>query len=89
MDNYKVKDINQKIVQEYINSISGTLSPKTVRDRHGLITAVLKRYNPNLILNTTLPKKVRTNRTIPSENDIKTLVEAAKGTDMEVPINGS
>lgn len=86
LDNYKVKDINQKIVQEYINSISGTLSPKTVRDRHGLITAVLKRHNPHLVLNTTLPKRVRTDRTIPSEGDIKALVESAKGTDMEVPI---
>lgn len=86
IDNYRVKDINQKIVQDYINSISGKLSPKTVRDRHGLITAVLKRYNPNLVLNTTLPKKVRTDRNIPSESDIKALIEAAKGTEMEVPI---
>ena len=86
LNNYKLKDINQKIVQQYINSISGTLSPKTVRDRHGLITAVLKRYDQNVILNTTLPKKKRVERNIPSECDIKLLIEAAKGTEMEVPI---
>ena len=57
LDDYKIRDINKKIIQQYINSISGSLSPKTVRDRHGLITAVLKRYNPDIILNTTLPKK--------------------------------
>ena len=71
LDDYKIRDINKKIVQQYINSISGSLSPKTVRDRHGLITAVLKRYNPDIILNTTLPKKKRIERSIPSESDIK------------------
>ena len=86
LDDYKIRDINKKIIQQYINSISGSLSPKTVRDRHGLITSVLKRYNPDIILNTTLPKKKRIERSIPSESDIKALISAASGTEMEVPI---
>lgn len=86
LDNYKLKDISQTTVQTYINSISATLSPKTVKDRHGLITAVINRYSPSISLNTVLPKKIRIERNIPTEDDIKRLINYVKGTDMEIPV---
>ena len=86
LNDHKLTDMNQGIIQNYVNSISATLSPKTVRDRHGLITAVINRYHPEIVIKTVLPKKVRTDRKIPSENDIKALIHAAKGTEMEIPI---
>lgn len=83
---YKIKDLNQDIVQRYINDIATLLSPKTVRDRYGFIVSVIKRYSPRTIINATLPKQQKVQRYVPSEDDIKKLFAAVKGTDMELPV---
>jgi len=61
-------------------------SPKTVRNTHGLISAVLSQYRPDLRLTTALPKKVRPYLYIPSDAEIKRLIEYASGTEMELPV---
>ena len=61
-------------------------SPKTVRNTHGLISAVLSQYRPDLRLTTDLPKKVRPDLYIPSDAEIKRLIEYASGTEMELPV---
>lgn len=86
LNDKKLKDINQDCIQNYINTLALTLSPKTVRDLNGLVTAVMNRYAPEIVLNVSLPKKVRPDLYIPSEADIKRLLAEIKGTDMEVPI---
>lgn len=86
LDDFKLKDVNQTIVQNFINALSITMSPKSVRDMNGLITAVMGRYSPDTVLKITLPKKVRPELYIPSESDIKHLVATVKDTEMEVPI---
>lgn len=82
----KLRKINQSTVQNYINSISGEMSPKSVRDINGIITAVLKRYAPEIVFTVTLPKKKRPELYVPTDDDIKVLVSAIKDTDMEVPV---
>lgn len=86
MNDYKIKDITQDIIQEKINEASVKMSPKSVRDMNGLITAVMGRYVPNMRLKTTLPKKIRSNIYVPSENEIKLILQEAEGTKMEIPI---
>ena len=54
--------------------------------RSGLISAVLRQYRPDFALNTALPKKVRPAIYIPSDDDIRRLLEYVKGTEMELPI---
>lgn len=44
-----VHDITQIDIQTEINRLAKELSPKTVRNRHGFISAVLGTYCPNLI----------------------------------------
>ena len=83
---YKIVDLNQDIVQRYVNDIATRLSPKTVRDRYGFIISVINRYAPRIIINATLPKQQKVQRYIPSEDDIKKLFAAVKGTDMELPV---
>lgn len=46
-------------IQTEINRLAKELSPKTVRNRHGFISAVLSVYNPSLKINTTLPQKIK------------------------------
>lgn len=86
LSDYKLKDVTQDIIQKLINEASGSMSPKSVRDMNGLITAVMARFAPDIRLKTSLPKKVRPNIYIPSEEDIRRLVQAVKGTNMEVPV---
>ncbi|PWJ49309.1 site-specific integrase [Faecalicatena contorta] len=83
---YKLKNLTQDIIQGEINTAAIKKSPKTVRDMNGLITAVMNRYRPDLRLQITLPKKLRPDIYIPSESDIKALMSAVNGTDMEVPV---
>lgn len=84
--NKKLKDITPDFIQELINEEAKGHSPKTLRDTHGLISAVLKHNRINIMLNTALPKKVRPDMTMPSDNDIKSLLTSVADTDMEIPI---
>ena len=82
----KVDRITQEDIQSAINQEALTLSPKTVRNIHGLISAVLHVYRPGFALNTSLPKKKRTDMYIPTDEDVKKLMDLVKDTDMEIPI---
>lgn len=81
-----ILDITALDVQKEISKYSKTRSPKSVKNAHGLISAVLKTFNPNLILNTTLPQKVKKEPYIPTDEDVKKIIDAATGTRFEIPI---
>lgn len=61
-------------------------SPKTIRNMHGLLSSVLKKYRPDFKLTTELPKKIRPKIYVPSENELKKVTEYVAGTEMEIPI---
>lgn len=82
----KVATLSNEDIQRAINICAAVSSPKTVRNVHGLLSAVLKMFRPGYILNTTLPQKKPTELYIPDDNDIKRLMEAVKDTDMEIPV---
>lgn len=78
--------LTQEKVQREMNSMSRTLSPKTVRNAHGLLSAALAEYHPAMTLRTTLPQKRKYEAGIPTAEDIARIIEAAKGTPVELPI---
>lgn len=80
-----LSDITAADVQEAINEYSNGHSPKTVRNMHGFINAVMSLYSPKTQLNTTLPKYVRPEKYMPADNDIKVMQDAVKGTKFEIP----
>lgn len=84
--NTQIHDITPLDVQAEINRMARKCSPKTVRNHHGFISAVLGTFCPNLKLNTTLPQKTKNEPYIPSDEDIKKILEYASGTDYEIPI---
>lgn len=81
-----IHDIEPVDVQKEINRISKASSPKTVRNYHGFISAVLGMFCPNMKLNTTLPQKLKNEPYIPSDEEVRRVIEASKGTKFEVPI---
>ena len=73
----KLSNINQEHIQLAVNEMSATKSPKSVRNSHGLLSAVLRAYKPQLILTTRLPQKVEPTYTIPTTEEINTLLANA------------
>ncbi len=84
--NKKISDITQDDIQREVNSMSQNRSPKTVRNAHALLTAVMSVYRPDFAIKTNLPKRVRPDIYVPSDNDISRLIAGAAGTDLELPI---
>ena len=81
--NLKLSEIQQEDVQNVISDLSKAKSPKTVRNYHGLISSVI---GTNLALNTTMPQKIQPELYIPSDNEIQSLVDAVKNTELEIPV---
>ncbi|MBY0758561.1 site-specific integrase [Sellimonas caecigallum] len=86
LEGINLNKITQEDIQRAINLESKKHSPKTVRNTHGLISAVLRQYRPDFALNTSMPKKIRPDIYIPSDGDIKRLIKYVEGTEMELPI---
>lgn len=77
----ELSKINGLVVQSEVNRLSGIYSPKTVHNAHGLISAVLRTYYPDLHYNITLPKIQKRKRDLPTADKI---IEIFKGTEMEL-----
>jgi integrase len=84
--NCKLNKLSQEMIQRAINDEAKKHSPKTVRDVHGLLSAVLKVYRPDFALRTTLPKKQKYFASIPQEAEISKIVQIVKGTEIELPV---
>lgn len=81
-----IYDITAVDVQKEINRFAKDHSPKSVYNLHGFISAILGMFCPNLKLSTTLPQKSKNEPYIPSDEDIKKILEHAKGTEFEIPL---
>lgn len=84
--NVKLAALTQEKVQREINAMAKQKSPKSIRNAHGLLSAVLAEYRPEMVLRTTLPQKRRYDAAIPSGEDIEIIIQAAHGTKMELPV---
>lgn len=71
-----LSDIDQIAVQKYVNDLSAIRAPKTVRNHHAFISAVLQTFMPDFVLHTTLPQKDSKEMYIPTAEDIRILLDA-------------
>lgn len=69
-------------IQKLVNKLSLVKSPKTVRNAHGLLVAVLHVYAPEMYINTTLPKVQKKIKQLPKTEDV---LKAVIGTKVELP----
>lgn len=81
-----VSSVTQQAAQKAVNEMAKERSPKSVRNAHGLLSAALTAYNPDMTLHTAFPQKVKYDIAIPSVEDIAKIAKAAKGTRDELPI---
>lgn len=80
----KIDDITPLDVQKEVNDYSSTHSPKTTRNAHGFISAVLRTYKPSVQLNTTLPQKRKYDAITPTESEVKAVLDEVSGTEYEI-----
>ena len=78
----RLEDIDNKTVQAEINREALRLSPKTLRNAHGLLSAALGAYLPDFTLRTSLPAKEHKFHDLPTPAEV---INAVKGTDIELP----
>lgn len=81
-----INDITVRDVQSEINQLTKGRSPKTIRNYHGFISSVLGVFCPHLKLNTTLPQKIKNKPYIPTDEDIRRILEYARDSEYEIPI---
>ena len=79
-----LEDLTQEMVQIWVNSLAVEKDAKTVKNAHGLLSATLSVYLPDLTLRTSLPKKQKEIPYIPTEHDIRLIVEYLKENDTEM-----
>ena len=82
----KLRDLTNEEVQVWITRISAGHAPKTVRNIYGLLTAVVDMYAPHIRLKVKLPDKIKPNLYVPSDEDVKALLDHVEGTELEVAI---
>ena len=88
-DRFKSKyidDITANDIQTEINRFAEKLAPKTVRNYHGFISSILAEFRPEFIVRTHLPMNVKKEPYVPSDEDVKAILNEAKGTQYEIPI---
>lgn len=78
--------ISQIDIQQEINLYSANHSPKTTRNFHSFISSVLNLYRPEFELNTRLPSKSKNLPYIPTDEDIKRIIEESEGTMFNIAI---
>lgn len=66
-----IYEITAVDIQAEINRLSKKKTPKTVRNYHGFISAVLGAFRPDYVYNITLPQKIENEPHIPSDDDVK------------------
>jgi integrase len=82
----EICNINQLAINRLVNSLaSQKQAPKTIKNTHGFISAVLKTFRPDMVINTTLPQKRKEEPYIPSTEDIKKMLARLEGTEYEIP----
>lgn len=80
----KIDNITPLDVQKEINEYSVDHSPKSTRNAHGFISAVLRMYKPSMQLNTALPQKVKYEPYTPTEDEVKRILDEVSGTEYEL-----
>lgn len=84
----RIKDICSENIQVWANDFASNHSPKTVRNAYGLISTVMEAFAPDTRLRVTLPQKIRPDLYVPSDSDIKAMLDFfhMRDSDMEIAV---
>ena len=86
IQNLRIGDLNDEILQRWVSSLSKQYAPKTVANAYSLVVEVLKFFRKNYHPSVKLPQKTKEEIRIPTEEEMQLIFSAAKGTRYELPI---
>lgn len=81
-----IRRVTAADIQEWINDYAAEKSPKTVANAVGLLVPALKAALPDRAFHYQLPEKQEIDYYTPTDDDVKALLEVAKGTYLEKAI---
>ena len=84
--NLSVRRITNADIQRWVSDISVGRSPKTVRNIHALLSSALTMFAPDFQIRDTLPQKVKPELHMPTDTEIRQLLEHAQGRELEAAI---
>ena len=76
-----IDSIDQIAINRQINELSADHSPKTVRNYHGFISAILGTFRPEMKIYTTLPQNRKIEPYMPSDDDVRRILEELSGSE--------
>jgi integrase len=77
LNSKRIHNLTSEDMQLFVSDLSRELSPKTVRNVYGLLTASIALYNPDSHYKVTLPAKQKKRSVSPSDDEIQALYKAA------------
>lgn len=80
----RVRDLTREDVQRELNDYSATRAPKSVKNASGFISDVLKAFDINLPSRNKLPVGMTPKLYIPTDEEVKKVLDAVKGTEYEI-----
>lgn len=83
---FLISDISQIEINQLVNELCKNKSPKTVRNIHGFISAVLGTFRPTLKISTTLPQRIKNEPYTPSREEVQRILSEIEGSPFEIPI---
>lgn len=86
IQNIRIDQLSNEILQREINEDAAKRSPKTVRNDYGFLTAVLDMFHSDFKPQVTLPPKVKPRLYVPTDEDIKKLMSSVENTSFELPV---
>lgn len=82
-----IYDITQEDIQSEINIMASKNSPKTVKNKNGYLSAIMKEYRPDFVYRVKLPQKVKPILYIPNDDEVKKILDACNDDeDMRIAI---
>ena len=78
-----VADVDDLTVQSWVDDFKVGRSAKTVANNYMLLQSALQMFRPELHLRVILPQRKQAELLTPTDEDVKHLLKAAKGTDLE------
>jgi len=81
-----IDNITPAHLQKIVNTLAVDHKPKTVRNVYGLVASVLHVYRPGLPTIVKMPAPKAAELYIPTDAEIKQIIQASAGTTLELPI---
>lgn len=81
INDIKLCDLTTSTLQKWVNDMAPDKSPKTVSNIYGFLTAAVYMYMPDAIFRVSLPQKIPYKGYVPSDEDVKKLIQYASNHD--------